>query len=39
VGVEIILSPITDSLLYLQILNGVLTLLIFSIPFAIFWFI
>lgn len=39
VGVEIILSPITDSLLYLQTLNGVFMLLIFSIPFAIFWFI
>ena len=39
VGVEIILSPITDSLVLLQILNGVLMLLIFSIPFAIFWFI
>jgi len=39
VGVEIILSPITDTLLLLQILNGILMLLIFSIPFAIFWFI
>ena len=39
VGVEIILSPITDSLLYLQILNGIFMLLTFSIPFAIFWFI
>jgi len=39
VGVEIILSPITDNLILLQILNGVLMLLIFSIPFALFWFI
>ena len=39
VGVEIILAPITDTLVLLQILNGVLMLLIFSIPFAIFWFI
>ncbi len=39
VGVEIILAPITDTLVLLQIGNGILMLLIFSIPFAIFWFI
>jgi len=39
VGVEIILEPITDTLVLLQIGNGILMLLIFSIPFAIFWWI
>lgn len=39
VGVEIILAPITDTLMLLQIGNGILMLLIFSIPFAIFWLI
>lgn len=37
VGVEIILAPITDNLILLQILNGILLILIFSIPFGIFW--
>ncbi len=37
VSVEIILAPITDTLVLLQIGNGILMLLIFSIPFAIFW--
>lgn len=37
VGVEIILAPITDTLILLQIANGILILLTFSIPFAIFW--
>lgn len=37
VGVEIILAPITDTLVLLQIANGILMLLTFSIPFAIFW--
>lgn len=37
VGVEIILAPITDTLVLLQIANGILILLTFSIPFAIFW--
>jgi len=37
VGVEIILAPITDNLIILQILNGVLLILFFSIPFGIFW--
>ncbi|GJL79834.1 MAG: hypothetical protein NPINA01_28230 [Nitrospinaceae bacterium] len=37
VGVEIILEPITDSLLLFQILNGVLVILIFAIPFGIFF--
>lgn len=37
VGVEIILAPITDSLFLFQILNGVLFILFFSIPFGIFW--
>lgn len=39
VGTEIILAPITDTLVLLQILTGILMLLLFSIPFAIFWFI
>ena len=39
VGVEIILAPITDTLVLLQIGNGILMLLTFSIPFAIFWLI
>jgi len=39
VGVEMMLSPITDTLMLLQILNGIFMLLIISIPFAIFWFI
>ncbi len=39
VGVEIILAPITDTLVLLQIANGVLMLLTFSIPFVIFWLI
>jgi hypothetical protein len=39
VGVEIILAPITDTLVLLQIANGILMLLIFSIPFVIFWLI
>jgi len=39
VGVEIILAPITDTLVLLQIGNGFLMLLTFSIPFAIFWLI
>ncbi len=39
VGVEIILAPITDNLILLQILNGVLIILLFSVPFGIFWFI
>jgi hypothetical protein len=37
VGVEIILAPITDNLVLLQILNGVLTILSFTVPFGIFW--
>jgi hypothetical protein len=37
VGVEIILAPITDNLILLQILNGVLTILSFAVPFGIFW--
>jgi hypothetical protein len=37
VGVEIILAPITDTLLIFQILNGVLVILFLSIPFGIFW--
>jgi hypothetical protein len=37
VGVEIILAPITDTLVLLQIANGILMLLTFSIPFIIFW--
>jgi len=39
VGVEIILAPITDTLVLLQIGNAILMLLTFSIPFAIFWLI
>jgi hypothetical protein len=39
VGVEIILAPITDTLVLLQIGNGILMLLTFSIPFVIFWLI
>jgi hypothetical protein len=39
VSVEIILAPITDTLVLLQIGNGILMLLIFSIPFVIFWLI
>ena len=39
VSVEIILAPITDTLVLLQIGNGILMLLTFSIPFAIFWLI
>lgn len=38
VGVNIILEPITDNLILLQILNGVLLILIFSVPFGVFWF-
>ena len=37
VGVEIILAPITDSLFLFQILNGVLIILSFIVPFGIFW--
>lgn len=37
VGVEIILAPITDTLFLLQILNGVLIILFFAIPFGIFF--
>jgi len=37
VGVEIILAPITDSLFLFQILNGVLIILSFTVPFGIFW--
>jgi hypothetical protein len=39
VGVEIVLAPITDTLVLLQIANGILMLLTFSIPFFIFWLI
>ena len=37
VGVEIILSPITDNLFILQIVIGVIILLTFSMPFALLW--
>jgi len=39
VGVDIILEPIIDNLILLQILNGVLLILLLSVPFWIFWFI
>ncbi len=37
VGVEMILSPITDYLFIIQIVIGVFMLLTFSIPFALLW--
>ena len=37
VWVEIILAPITDSLFLFQIMNGVLIILSFIVPFGIFW--
>lgn len=38
VGVEFILSTIHDNILILHILNGVLLLLTFALPFSFFWF-
>jgi hypothetical protein len=37
VGVEMILSPITDNLFIIQIVIGVIILLTFSMPFALLW--
>ena len=37
VGVDMILSPITDNLFIIQIVIGVIILLIFSMPFALLW--
>ncbi len=38
VGVEVVLSPITDNLFLLHVLNGVLLILTFGIPFGILFF-
>jgi hypothetical protein len=37
VGVDMILSPITDNLFIVQIVIGVIILLTFSMPFALLW--
>ncbi len=37
VGVDMILSPITDNLFIIQIVIGVIILLTFSMPFALLW--
>ena len=38
VGVGVILSPITDNIVLLQFLIGVLMVLTFGVPFALLWF-
>lgn len=37
VGVEFVVSSIKDNLIILQVLNGILLLITFSIPFLYFW--
>ena len=39
VGTEVMIAPITDNLFLLQIVNVIIGLLLFALPFSLLWFI
>ena len=39
VGTEVLIAPITDNLFLLQIVNIIIGLFLFALPFSLLWFI